>query len=93
MWTKSRFANWETEGAVRERVDKALAESEQRRLAEVAAGSQDMGLLGRMLAKLKTRSARLFVGVTAERAPAQSQDARADRSPAQSAIEATPDTS
>jgi hypothetical protein len=36
MWMKSRFASWEVEGQVRERVHTALCEAEQRRLLQTA---------------------------------------------------------
>lgn len=72
MWTKSRFANWETEGAVRDRVDKALAEGEQRRLAKAARAGQDRHLVGRMRTTFKAGLAWLASRAKAERVPAQS---------------------
>jgi hypothetical protein len=38
MWLKTRFAQWEVEGQVRERVNDALAEGEQARLARTVKG-------------------------------------------------------
>jgi hypothetical protein len=83
MWTKSRFANYETEGAVRERVNKALAEGEQRRLAKTARGSQNMGLFGRVLANFgaglawlaaRAKTGRLAARSAVETAPATSSE-------------------
>ena len=71
MWTKSRFANWETEGAIRERVDKALAEGAQRRLAKTASGSQDRHLLERTSASLRAGLARLTARAKPGRASTQ----------------------
>lgn len=46
MWTKSRFAQWEVEGAIRERIDHARHEAELGHLARKARGVQ-AGLLTR----------------------------------------------
>ncbi len=71
MWTKSRFANWETEGVFRERVDMVLAEGEQLRRAKTARGGRDMGLLGRVLAKFGAGLVRLAARAKTDKASAQ----------------------
>lgn len=38
MWMKSQFARWEVEGQVEERIQRALREGEQWRLARMARG-------------------------------------------------------
>jgi hypothetical protein len=40
MWMKSRFAQWEVEGDVRERVNHALRQAEYARLAQKANGAE-----------------------------------------------------
>lgn len=40
MWTKSRFATWEAEGQVEERVQRALCEGERWRLGQIARGAK-----------------------------------------------------
>ena len=53
MWMKTRFAQWEVEGQVRERVRGALAECEQGRLAAVAAGGTRKRRIGRYFTMTK----------------------------------------
>jgi len=49
MWMKSRFAQWEVEGQVRERVACALHETEHGRLARTAQGAGTRYTPGRIL--------------------------------------------
>ena len=102
MWMQSKYASWEAEGEVEERIGKALAEGEQWRLANVARGSRDRHLRRRILATLSAGLARLGAHAEAVLLPlrggSQSDQgyggsAKAERSPAQKAIEATPDAS
>ena len=53
MWMKSEFANWEVEGMVRERIDDALGEAEQRRLRRTAGRTVTRGNLGSLLNALQ----------------------------------------
>jgi hypothetical protein len=52
MWMKSRFAQWEVEGQVRERVTCALHEAEQGRLVRTAQGAGTWYTPGQVLGTL-----------------------------------------
>jgi hypothetical protein len=52
MWTKRRFASWEVEGQVQERIDKALGEAERWRVGNTARGSRRKHLLEPILTRL-----------------------------------------
>lgn len=102
MWMESKNATWEAEGQAYERVDKALAEGEQWRLANVAKGNRNRHLRRRILTSLSAGLAWLAAHAEAALLPLrgapngdqeQSRGTRAERSPAQSAIEAAPDAS
>jgi hypothetical protein len=52
MWMKKRYASWEVEGQVQERIDRALAEGERLRLTNTARRRQRRHLFGRTLFRL-----------------------------------------
>ena len=90
MWMKSKNASWEVEGQVYERVEGALVEGEQWRLANVAKGRQDRRLHRRILTMLSAALAWLAVRAQAtvlrlrgvpNRDQEQSRGAVVDRSP------------
>ena len=54
MWMKSRFAQWEVEGQVQERVTCALHEAEHERLARTAQRARTQHTPGRLLGNLAT---------------------------------------
>ncbi len=55
MWIKSRFATWEAEGQVEERIQRALGEGERWRLARIARGVDTGRHHGRLLAPASRR--------------------------------------
>ena len=102
MWMQQKQATWEAEGQVEERIEKAYAEGEQWRLANVARGNQGSNLRRRILTALGAGLAWLAARAEAVLPPRRggshsgqgaSGSAKAKRSPAQEAIEATPDAS
>lgn len=52
-WNRSRFSQWEVEGEVRQRVGKALAESERGRLAHQCQGARERPAVARAMYWLK----------------------------------------
>ena len=65
MWMKSRFAQWEVEGAVRERVNHAMRQAEHARLAQEANGAEAELVRGGRRRSVKRGWRWLAVGVEA----------------------------
>jgi hypothetical protein len=59
MWMKRRFAQWEVEGQVHERVKRALCECEQARLASKTRHDPDGHMSRRLLGELRASLARV----------------------------------
>jgi hypothetical protein len=99
MWMKTRFAQWEVEGQVRERVNRALAECERERQA---GASQDdlagrrprlsLATIGAALAWLSGRAAAALVALRGSLGAAP-EDRPVQRSSARTATETAPDGS
>ncbi len=64
MWMNSRFAQWEVEGQVRERVNNALREAEHGQLLRTARGAKSGLTLGGLVNSVKAnlRSFDLLAG-------------------------------
>ena len=54
-WSKSRFSQWEVEGEVWQRVDKAMAEAEQGRVASQCRGARERSAITRAMCSLADR--------------------------------------
>ena len=54
-WNKTRFAQWEVEGEVRQRVGKALAEAERGRVASQCQGVRERSATARVMCSLADR--------------------------------------
>ena len=97
MWMKTRFAQWEVEGQVRERVNGALVECEQGRLAAVAAGRTDVHRIRRYVTALRARLASVALWLDAARhawfrgAPTSHQDRLAAPAQPRAAADGSPD--
>lgn len=94
MWMKTRFAQWEVEGQVRERVNNALAASQQGRLAREARGDQGRHLLATLWAKLAQTPAHVVQLLLLRGDPNGAQGhidgGEAERSPSRTARGASP---
>ena len=102
MWMKTRFAQWEVEGQVRERVNRALTECEQGRLEKTARGDPARRMLGRILTTFSAGLAWLPVRAEAallslrgcpDGGQDRSKSSTVERSPSRTAIELSPKAS
>ena len=94
MWMKTRFAQWEVEGQVRERVNNALATSQQGRLAREARGDQGRYVLATIWAKLAQTPAQVVQLLSLRGDPTGAQrhidGGKAELSPSRTAGRASP---
>ena len=54
-WNKTRFSQWEVEGEVRQRVNEALVEAEQGRVASQCQGARGRSAIARAICSLADR--------------------------------------
>jgi hypothetical protein len=93
MWMKTRFAQWEVEGQVREHVNNALAASQQGRLAREVRGDQGRHVLATLWVKLAQTPAQVVQLLLLRGDPKGAQGhidgGKAERSPSRTVREAS----